>query len=191
MPKAAVFVDRDGTLNASVEYLGEPAGLKLHPGVPEGLKALHDAGFLIIMISNQSGIGRGLFTWAQLEAIHVRLRQLLEAGGASLDAIYVCPHRPEERCRCRKPEPWLFEMAIASFEVDPHRSYMIGDLELDILPAAKLGCRTVLVPDPSHRDKTLAELSSWSVQPDAVAQSFSEAVSWILHDARQRGISSA
>lgn len=191
MARPAVFLDRDGTLNESVEYLSDSAGLKLRPGVPEGVRALREAGFLIILISNQSGIGRGLFTWAQLEAIHARLRELLAAKGAHLDAIFFCPHRPEDRCTCRKPEPGLFQMAITAFEIDPPHSYMIGDLELDILPAAKLGCRTVLVPAPERHAQLTAELPKWAIQPDAVLESFTEAVSWILRDAAQRGRSSA
>lgn len=176
----AVFVDRDGTLNINIEYLSDPEKYRLYPGVAEGLRLLKDAGFLIVVITNQSGIGRGLFDMVTLEKIHERMRTALASEGASIDAIYYCPHHPQDRCACRKPGTELFERAIKDLHIDPGRSFVIGDMRMDVAAGHKIGARTALVPEPHHRSGTLKEMEGWDARPDFVGEDFLSAARWVL-----------
>jgi D-glycero-D-manno-heptose 1,7-bisphosphate phosphatase len=151
-PRAAVFLDRDGTLNVEIDYLSSPDGLVLLPGVASALRRLADAGFLLCVVTNQSGIARGLFDEEALHRVHERLGALLAAEGVSLDSIGYCPHHPEEggapyrrHCRCRKPQPGLLEDAAQRFGVDLTRSFTVGDALRDLDAGAALGVRGVLV----------------------------------------------
>jgi histidinol-phosphate phosphatase family protein len=178
--KKAVFVDRDGTLNVNIDYLGDPAGYRLYPGVAEGLRLLRENGFLIIVVTNQSGIGRGLFDESALELVHERMRSDLAKGGASIDALYFCPHTPEQKCGCRKPGTAMFERAIREHGIDPARSFVIGDMKLDVEAGKKIGARTALVPEPRNRVKTEREMPNWGFKPDFFGPDFLSAVRWIL-----------
>ncbi len=104
---AAVFVDRDDTLMVDVEYCADPALVQLIPGAAEGLRALRKAGYSVVVVTNQSGIGRGYFDIETLDRVNNRLRDELRREGADYDALYYCPHTPEEDCLCRKPKPGL------------------------------------------------------------------------------------
>ncbi len=134
----AIFLDRDGTLNPDPGYISDPKDYELFEGVTEALLKLQNAGFLLILITNQSGISRGLFSEEQLEAVHDKMKKLLKKGGVTLDAIYYCPHHPEHpykgvaECNCRKPKPGLILQAIKDFDVDIKNSFMIGDRVSDI-----------------------------------------------------------
>jgi len=184
MPKEgkrrAVFVDRDGTLNVNIDYLSDPAGYQLYPGVAEGLRMLRQAGYFLVVITNQSGIGRGLFTEEALERVHGRMRELLAREGASIDALYFCPHRPDEGCACRKPGTALFERAAREHGIELGRSFVIGDMGLDIEAGRRMGARTALVPEPRNRDRTLKEMEGWGFRPDFIGPDFLSAVRWIL-----------
>jgi histidinol-phosphate phosphatase family protein len=176
----AVFVDRDGTLNINIDYLSDPARYQLYPGVASGLKMLRDAGFIIVVVTNQSGIGRGIFDERTLEMIHLRMKELLALEGASVDAIYFCPHHPNDRCACRKPGTALFERAVRELDIDPESSFVIGDTELDVGAGKKMGAMTALVPEPRHRARTLGEMKNWNARPDFVGEDFLDAVRWVL-----------
>jgi D-glycero-D-manno-heptose 1,7-bisphosphate phosphatase len=139
------LLDRDGTLVTGLPYLSSPADVELLPGAAEGLRALRRAGIGTSIVTNQSGIGRGLFGAAELDATNSRLVDLLRAEGAEIDAIYVCPHTPEDGCTCRKPEAGLVLQAASENRFDPTRSIVIGDNECDIELGARLGAKTVLV----------------------------------------------
>ena len=178
--KKAVFVDRDGTLNVNIDYLSDPAGYRLYPGAAEGLRLLRENGFLIIIVTNQSGIGRGIFDEKTLGRIHDKMRSDLAAGGATIDALYFCPHRPEDNCSCRKPNTAMFERAIREHGIDPAMSFVIGDMKLDIEAGRKIGARTALVPEPRNRDRTLREMGGWGFHPDFVGKDFLSAVHWII-----------
>ena len=147
MGNKVVFVDRDGTINVNVEYLDDPDNFQMYPGVAEGIKLLRDKGFKIVVVTNQSGISRGFFTEETLEKIHKRMNKELLEKGATVDAIYYCPHHPEDKCNCRKPKTELFEKAIKDFDVDVNNSYIIGDRMLDIEAGSKMNLKTVLVPE--------------------------------------------
>lgn len=145
-----VILDRDGTIVVDRHYLADPAGLEFLPGAAEGLKLLHQQGHRLVLITNQSGIGRGLFSEAQLEAVHVRLRQMMRAAGAPLEAIYYCPHAPEAACECRKPGSKLFWRAAAELGFEPEEAVVIGDKRSDVEFGVRVGARTILIsPEPA------------------------------------------
>ncbi len=145
MSRRCVFIDRDDTIAKDVPYCDSPDKFHLFPGVPEQIKRLNDAGFLVLMITNQSGIGRGYFTEDTLKKIHEKMTSEIESAGGHLDAIYYCPHRPDENCQCRKPKTLMGERAVKDFDVDVSESYMIGDSDADMAFGKNLGCRTLRV----------------------------------------------
>jgi histidinol-phosphate phosphatase family protein len=142
----AVFLDRDGVLTRDKPgYVKSVDELELLPGISSPLKALQDRGFLLIVVTNQSIIGRGLATDGELAAIHSELRSKLQKLGCKIDAIYFCPHRPEENCNCRKPGPGLLLSAADDFEIDLKDSWLIGDQDSDLEAARRVGCRGIKV----------------------------------------------
>ena len=178
MGNKAVFIDRDGTINVNVEYLDNPNNLKIYPGVAEGLKLLKENGFKIIVITNQSGIARGYFTKETLEKIHERMKSELLKKNASIDGIYYCPHHPDDNCECRKPQTGLFKKAFNDFNIDPSKSFIIGDRMLDIEAGYKMGLKTVLVPE--DKEKVEKEMKNSNIKPDFVCKNFYLGVRWIL-----------
>jgi len=179
-----VFLDRDGTLNYNPGYLKVAAELKLLAGVGPALTRLKGAGAKLVVVTNQSGVGRGMITLKDLEAIHARLEGLLEQEGAALDAIYFCPHHPDDRCRCRKPEVGMVERAVSELQLDLRRSYLIGDHARDIQLAHRVGAKAILLTSVLLDKQSLETLKVEQAMPDAVAKSMSEAVDWILEDAK-------
>jgi D,D-heptose 1,7-bisphosphate phosphatase len=143
--KPAVFFDRDGTLIIDTGYLSSPDEVKLLPGATQLLLNLRAAGYLLVVISNQSGIGRGWITEDQARSVDSRFRALLFARGVTLDAIYYCPHVPEVNCDCRKPNPGLLRRAAAEIGIDLPRSYMVGDRVSDCEAGEAAGCRPILL----------------------------------------------
>ncbi len=143
--KKAVFVDRDDTLAKDVPYCSRPEDLKLFPGVGKSIKRLNDAGYLVIMVTNQSGVARGLFTLETLGRIHEKLRSDLAGDGGKLDAIYFCPHHPDEKCSCRKPQLGLIHQANNDFDIDVAGSFVIGDSEHDVEMGRRAGCKAFRV----------------------------------------------
>ena len=182
-----VFLDRDGTLNEDPGYLGSAAELKLLPGVGAALARLKAAGARLVVVTNQSGIARGLFTLKDLEAIHARLEGLLERDDAALDAIYFCPHHPDDRCRCRKPARGMVDRAVAELQVDLRRSYLVGDHAKDIRLAKSVGARAILLTSGTVDEQALTILRAAEAMPDVCAQSMAEAVDWILKDVTTKG----
>ena len=144
-PGPTLFLDRDGVLVVDRDYLARARDVELIPGVPAALRRARTAGYQLIGVSNQSGLGRGRFSAADLEAVMTRLAALLAAADASLDGFFYCPHAPDQGCRCRKPAPGLLEEAAAHFAWDPARSWVIGDKVSDVDLALQHGLRPVLV----------------------------------------------
>lgn len=140
-----VLLDRDGTIIEECEYLCDPARVALLPGAARGLRALTRLGLGLVLVSNQSGLGRGYFSEEDLWAVHVRLRQLLTAEGIRLDGSYYCPHVPEEGCGCRKPAPGLIEQAAAELGFDARRCFVIGDKRCDVELGLAVGAQSILV----------------------------------------------
>ena len=141
----AVFLDRDGTIIADRGYLKNPDDVELLPGAADGMLRLRKAGFSLVLITNQSGIGRGYFSQATVEKQHQRLAALLAQAGVALDDLRLCPHVPDANCDCRKPSPKLLQDAADKLKIDLNRSFMIGDKPSDIAAGRNAGCRTVLV----------------------------------------------
>ena len=181
-----VFLDRDGTLNYDPGYLKVAAELKLLAGVGPALARLKGAGAKLVVVTNQSGVGRGIITLKDLEAIHARLEGLLEQEGAALDAIYFCPHHPDDGCRCRKPKVGMVERAVSELQLDLRRSYLIGDHARDIQLAHRVGAKAILLTPVLVDTQALDRLKVEQAMPDAVAKSMAEAVDWILEDAATR-----
>ena len=178
-----VFLDRDGTLNYDPGYLKIAADLKLLAGVGPALARLKRAGAKLVVVTNQSGVGRGIFTLKDLEAIHARLEGLLEQEEVALDAIYFCPHHPDDGCRCRKPNVGMVERAVSELQLDLRRSYLIGDHARDIQLAHRVGAKAILLTPAPVDAQALDMLKAEQAMPDAVAKSMAEAVDWILADA--------
>jgi len=182
--RRAVFCDRDGTICRDLVYLSDPDKLELLPGVTEALRRLQAAGFLLIVVTNQSGIARGYMTEQTLAQIHERLHELLENQGIRMTAIYHCPHLPDGRlpeyrqaCSCRKPEPGMLLRAAREHGIDLARSYMVGDTISDIQAGRRAGCRSIwLQPEPSINPMDHLAPDC----PDVVVADLTAAVDWIL-----------
>lgn len=138
-PSRLAFLDRDGTLIRHVPYLHDPQQVELLPGTVEGLRGLRELGFALVMISNQSGVGRGYFGLDQVEAVNGRLQQLLRPFGVELDLMLYCPHSPEVGCGCRKPGPELALLAQRQLGLDLQGALMVGDSDCDVDFARNLG----------------------------------------------------
>jgi D-glycero-D-manno-heptose 1,7-bisphosphate phosphatase len=150
--RRAVFLDRDGTLNEEVEYLHRIEDLRVLPGVADALRRLRGAAFLLVVVTNQAGIGRGYYDPRDAERLHRHLNRTLERNGAGIDSFYFCPYHPEaklERYRGespdRKPAPGMLLRASREHDIDLARSFMVGDHEKDVEAGRAAGCRTVLV----------------------------------------------
>lgn len=142
----ALFLDRDGTLIVEKHYLRTPEGVELVPGVSDALRLAKEHGFLLVVVTNQAGIGRGIYTLEDYLAVEARVNELFEADGIVMDGTYYCPHHPDHGCWCRKPAPGMLEQAVAELGIDIANSVMIGDRETDILAGKNAGVgRTVLV----------------------------------------------
>jgi histidinol-phosphate phosphatase family protein len=174
--KDAVFLDRDGTINEDRGYIRRPSDLHLIPGAAEAIRALNERGLPVVVISNQSGLARGYFTRSDLTAINAQLVTLLKQDGASIDAMYFCPHLPDDGCPCRKPATALVERAVKKLDI--RCSYMVGDKGTDIALARGAGARAVLVKT-GHGSEELAHLAE---EPDFIAEDLLSAVTWILKD---------
>jgi len=178
--RRALFVDRDGTLNPDLHYLRDADRLELFRGVGEALRIAREHGELVVCVTNQSGIERGLYTPEDVARIHQRLNELLGRAHARVDAFYYCPHAPERGCRCRKPGTELFERARDDLAIDLAASAIVGDRPLDIEAGLRLGLLTAVVRTPGHEAEVDAELARGGVVPDLAADSFPGAVARVL-----------
>lgn len=173
-----MFFDRDGTLMHDVAYASRPEQVRLLPGAAHAVQQLAGAGYLILLVSNQSGLGRGLFSPDDYQGVHARFVELLGAEGAMLDGSYHCPHAPDAGCECRKPGLALFQLAAREHDVELSASWCIGDRWRDVEPARALGATGLLVPSPAtpQDDLILARAAG------SLASSLPDAVHRILRD---------
>lgn len=139
----ALFMDRDGTVMVDVGYPRSPDEVELLPGAPETLARLQALGLKLVVVSNQSGVGRGLVSAEEAIAVHERFVDELRAHGIELDGVYYCPHAPSDGCRCRKPSPELIERAARELDLELGGSFMIGDKESDLEAGRRAGCLTI------------------------------------------------
>ena len=172
----AVFLDRDGVLMEDTNYVGELERVIIIPGVYAALKRLQDAGYKLLVVTNQSGVGRGFFTRGHVEIIHDHLTKQFARHGVRIDRFYVCPHHPDDNCDCRKPKPKSLREAAKEFGLDLSRCFMIGDRPSDILAGHNAGTRTILVLTGGGAE-TLAE---GKTKPNHVAANINAAADWIL-----------
>lgn len=179
MRNRAVFLDRDGTIARDVHYCRTPEDFELLPTVPEAIKVLNASGFKVVVITNQSGIARGYFTEETLAQIHKKMVDELKKHGASVDSIYYCPHQPDEGCECRKPRTALFRQATKELDIDLTRSYVIGDMQMDIDAGKTLGCQTVLVTTGLNNANEVAN------SPDYSADTLLQAAQWITSQPKE------
>ena len=186
--RPAVFFDRDGTLNEEVEFLSAPEQMRLIPGAGLAVRAVNENGFLAVVISNQSGIARGLFTEADLIPIHAKFRHELGASGARIDRIYYCPHHPTSGiaryrmdCDCHKPRPGMLRRAEEEMGVDLSGSYVIGDRTVDVLAGRNAGAKGILVLT-GYGMTAAGECREQGIVPDYIAPSVGEAVNFILNE---------
>lgn len=140
-----VLIDRDGTVNVERHYLSRPEQIELLPASASGIKLLKSLNLSVVIVTNQSGVGRGFFDSQRLEKINDRLREVLSENGAIIDAIYFCPHSPEEGCSCRKPATGMAQRAAADFKFELSKSFVIGDKACDIIFGKNIGATTILV----------------------------------------------
>ena len=178
--KRAVFLDRDGVLNRdSDDFIRTVDEVEMLPGVPEAVRRLNDAGFLTVVITNQSGIARGFFTEEALSQIHRNLIPQVESAGGKISAVYYCPHIPQDGCNCRKPLPGMLEQAAREHNIDLAASYLVGDRPEDMACGNSVGARTILV----LTGKSLSfDPARFTCRPHHVAMGLPEAAAWILSD---------
>ncbi|MBI1761054.1 MAG: HAD family hydrolase [Acidobacteria bacterium] len=194
-PRRAIFLDRDGTLNEEMGYLRSLADLRFCAGAVEAVRLINEADWLALVLTNQSGVARGLFPESFIGEAHAEMQRRLQPAGARLDAFYVCPHLPFEHvevsealrqyrieCDCRKPKPGLIKQAAADFGIDVARSFVIGDRYRDVEMGHSAGAQGVLVLTGYGREE-YAQRAQWPRQPEFVAANLLEAVQFILSTA--------
>ncbi|MGZ3657913.1 MAG: D-glycero-alpha-D-manno-heptose-1,7-bisphosphate 7-phosphatase [Bdellovibrionota bacterium] len=179
--RKALFLDRDGTINLDPGYISQPSLIQLLPGVAGAIRQARDRGYAIAVVSNQSGVARGLIAPEMLPLIHSRLNELLDAeAGASIDFFACCTHHPSDECNCRKPLPRLVYEAQAHLGVDLARSIFVGDRLTDIRTGKGANVRfTVLVRTGEGLEQE-KKIASPEERPDFVADDLAGAVDWIL-----------
>ena len=189
----AIFIDRDGTINEDSGYISTPDDLIIYPFAAEALRLINESNLKAIVITNQSGIARGIYTEADLDAIHNRMLEELARDGAHIDAIYYCPHHPRigddryrKTCDCRKPGTGMLRQAAREHDIDLARSYVIGDKASDINLATNAGARGVLVMTGYGR-ATLASQDRWPCMPAIIADDLLDGVKRILDISQTRG----
>jgi D-glycero-D-manno-heptose 1,7-bisphosphate phosphatase len=183
MRHPAVFLDKDGTIIENVPYNVDPAQIRWLPGAPEGLRLLHQAGYRLIVITNQAGVARGYFAEAALGAVEGWLREAMAAMGVPLTGFYYCPHHPEgtvspytTTCACRKPEPGMILRAARDHQIDLDRSWFIGDILHDIEAGRRAGCKTIMVDSGGETEWVLSR----ERLPDHITRNLTEAARVIL-----------
>ncbi len=183
--KRAVFLDKDGTLVENVPYSVDPARIRLMPGAAHALHALAQAGFLLVVVSNQPGIARGMFQESALRSVERRIRELAGAAGVALAACYWCPHHPDgtvpgyaKSCECRKPAPGMLQRAAREHDLALAESWMVGDILDDVEAGHRAGCRAALVDTGGETEWVWSPLR----RPDVVARNLAQAAAFIVKE---------
>jgi D-glycero-D-manno-heptose 1,7-bisphosphate phosphatase len=182
----AVFLDRDGTINEEVNYLGDPALLKLTPGAAKAIHRLNSHNIPVIVVTNQAGIARGYFSIAHMHIVHQALDLILDPDNAKIDAYYFCPHHPtagigeyKTNCFCRKPAPGMLHQAAKDFQLDLSKSYLVGDKLTDIQAGNRAGCQTILV-ETGYGKTESTKYQDEENKPDQISPDLLDAIDWIL-----------
>jgi D-glycero-D-manno-heptose 1,7-bisphosphate phosphatase len=176
-----VFLDRDGVINEdSPDYVKSWAEFRFIPGSLAAIAELTKRGFRILVISNQSGVGRGLITPSALARMHRNLVAAAAESGGRIDDIFFCPHRPDENCECRKPRPGLFRKACREHAVDLSAAVMVGDSAKDVIAARRAGCALSVLVETGDPASAKTELAAGGIRPDHVAADLKAAADWII-----------
>jgi D-glycero-D-manno-heptose 1,7-bisphosphate phosphatase len=179
----AVFLDRDGVINRKAledHYVTRWEEFHILPGVVEGITLLNRTGFCVIVVTNQRGIAKGLMTAADLEKMHERMSALFARSGATIDAIYFCPHEVDQFCNCRKPAPGMLLDAARSRGIDLSASWMIGDSDIDVKAGKNAGCKTVRVLSTNASEEESVRRAASPDDADLIAMSLLDAVGQVL-----------
>lgn len=185
--RAAVFLDRDGTVNEEVGYLRDLNDLKLIPGAASAIRKLNESGIAVVLVTNQSGVARGYFSEAFVKETHALLSSMLAQEGARFDGIYYCPHHPTAGeseytmvCDCRKPATGLLDRAAHDLSIDLHKSFMVGDKWSDVELGHRAGCRSVMVKTGFGSDEAGNKRPLHVKEPEYTAHNLADAVDWII-----------
>ncbi len=178
--RPAVFLDRDGTIAEEMGYLNHVSRFRMFGFAPEAIRRMNAAGVPVIVITNQSGVGRGLFPESLVRQVHEEMTRQLAAAGAKVDGLYYCPHVAEDHCECRKPKPGLLLRAAEEHRLDLRRSIVVGDRYADVEMARRVGALGVLVRTGYGRGEFEWHAANWPAPPDHVADDLTQAVDWIL-----------
>lgn len=187
--RKAVFLDRDGTINIDAGYVHKIADFKFIKGAVQAIKRLRDNGFIIVVVTNQSGVGRGFYTEKDVLALHDYINRELHRQGTGIDRFYFCPHHPEaaiekykQDCNCRKPNPGMIRQAVDELDIDPGSSFMIGDQLRDITAGKRAGIKSILIQARDGIDEN-ENLSQCEQPPDIVVKAIHQAVEFIFDNA--------
>ena len=178
--RPAVFLDSDGTIAEEVGYLNHASRFRMFPFVAAAIQRLNEAGLQVIVVTNQSGVGRGYFPESLIHAVSELITQQLHGGGAKIDAVYYCPHTSAENCDCRKPKTGMLNRAAREHALDLQRSFVVGDRYGDIELARNARARGILVRTGYGEGELAWHSAKWPVQPDFVAKDLARAADWIL-----------
>ena len=188
----AVFLDRDGTVSEEVGYLRAIDRFQIYSYSPLAIRTLNQAGLRTFLVTNQSGVARGLFSEDLIREIHTELENKLREEGAHLDAIYYCPHHPEGSvptyrldCDCRKPKTGMIQRAARDFDLDLSSSFVVGDKYLDMELAFRAGARAILVLSGYGQDQYRVGRQTWPRQPDYIATNLLAAAEWIVAEVQR------
>jgi D-glycero-D-manno-heptose 1,7-bisphosphate phosphatase len=180
--RRAVFLDRDGTIGEELGYVNHIDRFQIFPYAAEAIRQLNLAEIPVIVVTNQSGIARNIFPESLVHEVHKKMVAELAAGGAWIDAIYFCPHKSEDACECRKPNPGLLERAAREHSLDLGSSWVVGDRYADLEMGNAAGTRGILVMTGYGRGEYELHRSIWPRQPDALAENLRDAVRNILQN---------
>ena len=183
-PRPAVFLDRNGTIAEEVGYLNHPSRFRIFPFAAAAIRRLNEAGFPVVVVTNQSGVGRGYFPESLVHSVNELMKKDLAATGARIDAVYYCLHTSADRCDCRKPKTGLLERAAREHALDLQRSFVVGDRYGDIELARNVWARGILVRTGYGEGELAWHSAKWPTQPDFVAEDLSKAADWILRQPR-------
>ena len=183
----AVFLDRDGVINEEVGFVNHEDRFRILPGVAEAIRMLKNAGCLCVVVTNQPGVGLGVFPESLVLKLHTRMQAALERDGAALDGVYYCPHHEQAvakayRCRCpnRKPEPGMLNAAAKDLSIDLSVSYLVGDRGVDMEAAGRVGVCPILVETGYGKGEWLYRRHTWRHRPVFVAKDLRDAARWIV-----------
>ncbi len=182
--RPAVFLDRDGVLAEEAGYLNHISRFRMFPFAAKAIQLLNETGLAVMVVTNQSGVGRGYFPESLVQQVHDTMTKQLAAAGAKLDAVYYCPHISADNCSCRKPKTGMLDQAAAEHCLDLRRSFVVGDRYGDVELARNAGAQSILVRTGYGTGELAWHSANWPHQPHYIADDLSTAVQWILRQPR-------